>query len=222
MSIFTSLSTKIFAGTIAFAGGMGGISAVASGSPTLQQEVKNVQSAIESKDLNAYKTAKTELIKEKSELELEEVNSTTQEELDQMATRQSQMKAVQEAVKNNDYEAFKASANEKMLQKINSQEEFDKLVTNYKTRQEFATKLAETIKNNDFEGFKALEQTRRNEVETTKGVDKPELSDEQLQARFDELVEAYKTDGSLPGQEDDFMMGGMKGGKMGRKGGMGR
>lgn len=218
MSIFTSLSTKLFAGTLAIAGGMGGITALASSNPTVQQDVKNVQTAIESKDLNAYKTAKTQLVTDEAKVRTDKINATTQDDLNTMADNQAKMKAVSEAIKNNDYEAFKANAPEKMLKKVNSQAEFDKLVANYKTRQEELAKLSDAIKNNDFNAFKTLEQARRAANNDKKDTNKPEPTEAELQAKFDEMVTKYKADGSLPGQEGGAMgMRFLEGGKGGMK-----
>lgn len=217
MSIFTSLSTKIFAGTLAIAGGMGGIGALASSNPTIQQDVKNVQTAIESKDLNAYKTAKTQLVTDEAKVKTDKINSTTQDELNTMANNQAKRKAVADAIKNNNYEAFKANANPQTLAKVNSQAEFDKLVAKYKTQQENLAKLTDAIKNNDFNSFKALAEARQAN-NPNKDDKRPEPTDAQLQAKFDEMVAKYKADRSLPGQDGDMMgMGGLEGGKGGMK-----
>lgn len=222
MSIFTSLSTKLFAGTLAIAGGMGGIGALASSNPTIQQDVKNVQTAIESKDLNAYKTAKTQLVTDEAKVKTDKINSTTQDELNTMADNQAKRKAVADAVRNNNYEAFKANANPQILNKVNSQAEFDKLVAKYKTQQENLAKLTDAIKNNDFNSFKALAEARQAN-NPNKDDKRPEPTDAQLQAKFDEMVAKYKADRSLPGQDGDMMgMVGFEGGKGGmKKGGRG-
>jgi hypothetical protein len=222
MSILSSLSTKIVVGSLAIVGGIGGVSALASTNPTIQTDLSNVKAAITSKDLSAFKTAQTQLINDKAKTEIDRVNSTTQDQLNEMSDRQVKQQAVQDAIKNNDYNEFKSNADTRILEKVNSQEAFDKLVAAEKIRAEQITKIDDAIKNNDSLAYiaavKALAANKPTDTNNANRPARPTPTDAQIQAQFDKLVAAYKADGSLPSQ-NDRMMG--FGGGMGMKGGRG-
>ena len=223
MSILSSLSTKIIVGSLAIVGGIGGVTALASTNPTVQTDLNNVKAAITSKDLSAFKIAQTQLINDKAKTEIDRVNSTTQDQLNEMSDRMVKQQAVQDAIKNNDYNAFKVNADARMLERVNSQEAFDKLVAAEKTRTEQITKIDDAIKNNDSSAYmvalKVLEVNKPTDTNAEKNKPaRPTPTDAQIQTQFDKLVAAYKADGSLPSQ-NNRMMG--FGGGMGMKGGRG-
>jgi hypothetical protein len=100
MSKFTTISTKLAMGGLALIAVAGGITAFATTNST------PVQDAINNKDLSAYRTALIQGATERG-------NATTQEQLntmaDKMATRKADMLKLDEAVKNNDFEVYKAA-----------------------------------------------------------------------------------------------------------------
>jgi hypothetical protein len=212
MNNVTKLTTLGLIGTLA----IGSIAAFAANNPATTQALQNVQTALTYRDFGAYKTAEIALATER-------VNGMTQDQFNAKADKYTQIKGVQDAVEKNDYEAFKKVAGQKMLQKVDSQEKFNKLVEANKTRTEYEAKVAETIKNNDFNAFKELEANRPNPVGKERRA-KRTPTDEQLQNRFNKMVEAYKTNGMLPGKADGLIGAdyfgnfGFKGGRRGHRG----
>lgn len=194
-------------GTLAF----GSVAAFAINTPAANQAMQNVQVALTNKDYTGWKTAEIALATERT-------NSITQDQFNTKAENYIKSQQVQTAIKNNDYNAFVASASDKMKSKITSQADFDILVTNQKVRADYQTKVGESVKNNDFASFKALEETKPESVSKpsfkNKGNKNQTLTDTQLQTKFDKMVENYKASGTLPGQNE-----GMKG--IGHFGGMG-
>jgi hypothetical protein len=161
-------------------------------------------------------------------------NNLTQAEFDSLSSKAVTHEAINNAIKANDYEAFKKVADSKMLGKINTQEAFNALVNSSKTYEEIKLKIDNAIKTNDFVAFKAAqtEMTTLKEAkhpkynnEVNKNHQRPVPTDEQLQIKFDNLVAKFKADGSLPSTDFGYKegFGGGRGGfKGGAKGGFGR
>jgi hypothetical protein len=211
MSILSSLSTKVFAGSLAVVGGLGGIGAVAASNPTIQTDISNVTSAITSKDLSAYKTAEDQLINDKAQAQIAKVNSTTQDQLNSMADRQAKQTAVQSAITNDDYASFKANADTQMLKQISTQDAFEKLVASTKARAAEVATLDTAIKNNDSASYiaavKADEASQPTNTDSN-APKRPTLTDAQIQAQFDKQEAAYKSNGTLPSSDKGMMGGG--------------
>lgn len=239
MSIFSTFGTKIGASVIGLVAVAGGVTALASTNPTIQASLTQVQSAITSKNLTDYKTAAIQLSNDKQAGQVTKINSTTQEQLDAMANKQASTKAVQDAITNNDYNTFKASADSRMLARTPDQASFDKLVTNTKARLDNLNKLSDAIKANDFNAYKtAVQAHETNEMtdgnnKNNKEANETPPTDTQIQTRFDKDIANYKSDGSLPNLNNgmfgrfgggDFDGEGMghQGGQHGGKGGYGR
>jgi hypothetical protein len=220
MSLFTSLTTKIAASSLLVVGGVGGFVTLAASNPTLQKDIANVQTAITNKDLPAYKSAKLQLNNDKSAARASEINATTQDQLNTLAERTAKQKATQEAITNKDYNAFTANADQKMLSRVNSQAEFDKLVVRNSARVDRLNKESEAIKNNDFNAYKsAVQLAEKNEVaDDNSSHQKSGIAptDAQIQSRFDKQVAQYKADGTLPNSNNGIMLGGR-----GHRGGLG-
>jgi hypothetical protein len=172
-----------------------------------------IESALVSKNLADWKSSTKEASNTR-------IDATTQEELDTMSDKYTKHQAVENAIKNNDYEAFKQSADSNMLARVNSQETFNTLVTEHKTREEFHNKITETIKNNDFNTYQELMKNKP--TSTLKKDDdsrtRPEPTEEELKTRFEKQVADYKADGSLPG-DDKFMTRGGFDRELGNRGG---
>ncbi len=213
-----SINKKIVAGALVIIAGIGGVSAFAMSNPTIQADFKAVQTAIASKDLGAYKTAKTQLANDKKDAEVTKINTTTQDQLNTMSDRQAKSQARMIALNNNDLAGFNSNSN-----KAVDQATFDKMVTNNKTRLDTMNKISNAIKNNDFNTFKSIQQNKMNEMKANhpnkKGNDKQNqkkdyknLTDAQLQTKFDKMVADYKATGQLPAQDLGFGTKGHKGG----------
>jgi hypothetical protein len=221
----------IVAGALAVAG-LGGATVFAATNPTIQADYTKVQTAIVNKDLTSYKTAKTQLINDKTTAETTKINATTQDQLNTMSDKLAKITAVQAAITVNDYNAFKAAADANMLARTPDQASFDKLVANQKAHADEIAKISEAIKNNDFNAFKAAEATmvaNRPTDNNRKNDSRPAPTDAQLQTRFDKMVADYKANGTLPsdnkgmmgrGGMDDFGGEGFGGGR-GHRGGFG-
>jgi hypothetical protein len=184
--------------------GLAGVAASAQNNTNLTDVRTRVETALVSKNLTDWKSASKELANS-------EIDATTQEQLNTKSDRYTAHKAVDTAITNNDYEAFKKSADERMLTRVTSQADFDKLVADKKAKTEYQIKVAETIKNNDFNAFKELSKNKPTRTLTDgRGNDnnRPTPTDEQFQTRFNEMVAQYKADGSLPTDDKGFGMGG--------------
>ena len=204
MSLISTLGTKFAAGVIGIAALASGATVLAATNPTIQNDFKAVQAAISAKDLNAYKSAENQLINDQSKAQTDKVNATTQEQLNSMADRQVKQKAVQDAIKNNDYNAFKANAGSKMLAKTPDQASFDKLVTSHKVRTETMAKLdAAVIANNSGAYIQVVKdaQSKRitNQASDNGNQNHPRKlqTDAQIQAKFDQARAAYVADNSV-------------------------
>ena len=213
---------QVVAGLMTVAG-LTGVSAFAMTNPTIQADIKNVQTAIANKDLTGYKTAKTQLITDQTKVQTDKVNATTQDQLNTMADHQAKSKARMTALTNNDLNEFNANSGKQV-----DQATFDKMVANNKTRMDEMNKLSDTIKNNDFNTFKTLEQTNmsmkgnkgnRGNKNNKYGQTRTAPTDAQLQTKFDQMVSDYKANGTLPNQMMDKMMEGGEG--FGHKSGRG-
>jgi hypothetical protein len=226
------MSIKLIAVGVLAVAGLGGATVFAATNPTIQADFSKVQTAIVNKDLTSYKTAKTQLINDRTNVETARVNATTQDQLNAMSDKLAKRTAVQAAITANDYNAFKASADANMLKRVPDQASFDKLVANQKARTENLVKISEAVKNNDFNAFKVAEASmiaNRPNDNNRKNDNRPAPTDAQLQTRFDKMVADYKANGKLPvdnkgmmgrgGMSDDFGGEGFGGGR-GHKGGM--
>jgi hypothetical protein len=212
MSLFTTLSTNLIAGSLAIAGSIGGVGAIAASNPAIKADFQSVQTAITAKDLGGYKTAKTQLINDTTKAETDQVNATTQDQLNTMSDKQIKMKATKDAITNNDYNAFKTNADQRMLTRVTDQAGFDKLVTINKAHLDQANKIADAIKNNDFSAFKTAESNEQtNETNDKQEKSGPAPTDTQLQTQFDKLAANYKANGSLPTDQKGFGRFGMGG-----------
>jgi hypothetical protein len=171
--------------------------------------------AIQNKDLAAFKSAMIQDATDKA-------NSITQEEFTKISEQYTKQQAVQKAIDEKNYEAFKAAADEKMLQRVNSQVEFYKLVARNEQQKATQAKVLETVKNNDFNAYKTVIAEEKAQMEANKPADstntnrpaRPEPTEAQMKTRFDELVKYYQANGKLP--EKGFGMIGEGMGKNGR------
>lgn len=219
MSIF-KIATISVLGAAALVGGSYGVTysyAAVSGN----QEAK---SALESRDFEAFKKAIISGATKRAE-------NLTQDEFNKMADGFAQKESLQKTIDDNNYEEFKRIAGEKVLNRVNSQEEFNKLVEHNQKRKEYNTRLEEVVRNSDFDGYKKLLEEQKQQFENNNPrigkriARNRQVTDEQLKTRFDRLVEQYKQDGQLPGDGlftsrgglvgHDRMMGGRQGHMMG-------
>ncbi len=169
-------------------------------------------------DFTAYKTSIVESSKKKSD-------SLTQEQFNTMSTQAIAREATNKAIAEGNYENFKKSADARLLSKVTTQADFDKLVAQFKATKVIQDKINQAIKDNNFDAFK----NAQTELKALRDANKPaELNskhnhpiptDAELKTRFDEIVAKFKADGTLPSQ--DMMDKGGKGGKgdRGEKGG---
>lgn len=205
MSLISTLGTKFAAGVIGIAALASGATALAATNPTIQNDFKAVQAAISAKDLNAYKSAESQLITDQSKARTDKVNATTQEQLNSMADRQVKQKAVQDAIKNNDYNAFKANADSRMLAKTPDQASFDKLVASHKVRAETMAKLDAAVIANDSGTYIQVVKDAQSKRITNQASDNGHnqnhprklQTDAQIQANFDQAHTAYVADNSV-------------------------
>lgn len=209
---------QLIAGSMAVIG-LGGAGIIASTNPTINASIQNAQTAITNKDLSAYKIAAKQLNTDRFNSQNTLIDATTQDQLNTMSDKQAKRKAVQDAITNNDYNAFKANADSRMLQRVTDQASFDKLVTSSKLRLENHAKEVEAIKNNDFNAYKATKLAEKtNDTNIKNGRTRPVPTDAELQTRFDKLVANYKADGSLPSDQKEKGFGGFEMGGRGHGG----
>ena len=201
------MSIKLITAVVLAVAGLGGATVFAATNPTIQANFTNVQTAIVNKDLTGYKTAKIKLINDRTTVETSKVNATTQDELNAMADKLVKKTAVQDAIKANDYNAFKVIAGVNMLKRVPDQASFDKLVANQKAHADQIAKISDAIKNNDFNAFKTVEaamMSNRPNDNNKKNDNRPAPTDAQLQAKFDKIVADYKANGKLPRDKKDM------------------
>lgn len=129
----------------------------------------------------------------------------TEEKFAEMIDHQATRKAVETAIENNDYGAFVEAADDRMLERINSQEAFDEFVVRRVAMETHKAAIEEAVANNDYNAFVTEMDTHKAEIETNKPADAPErdhnhaeLTNEQKQKKFQELVNYYVTNGELP------------------------
>lgn len=215
MSIISTLGTKLAVGAIGIASLAGGTVAFAATNPAIQSDVKAVQSAIAAKDLDAYKTAAIQLSTDKNKSRVDKINTTTQDELNVMADHEAKQKAAQDAITNNDYNAFKANANAKILAKITDQASFDKLVASNKARVDALAQLDAAVIANDASSYiKVVKNMESSEPLKGNGHVKKVQTDAKIQTRFDKDRQSYLADNTmLPSSnfEGRFGMGEGKG-----------
>jgi hypothetical protein len=200
---------------------LGGAGMMANTNPAIKADIQSVQTAITNKDLSGYKSAEKQLVTDRSIDQNARIDGTTQDQLNTISDKQSKMKATQDAITNNDYNAFKANADQRMLTRVTDQAGFDKLVNGNKVHLDQANKIAEAIKSNDFAAFKRAESNEQtNETNDKQEKSRPAPTDVELQTQFDKLVANYKADGSLPADQKGF--GGFGMGGRGHGGGRGK
>jgi hypothetical protein len=177
------------------------------------------RTALINKDFNAFKSAIVTDAQTRS-------NNLTQAEFDSMSTRAIAQEATQAAIKANDYEAFKKSADSRMLARVTTQEAFTALVNSQKAMDAIKVKIDNAIKANDFAAFKtaqtemmALREANKPQEANDNHI-RPTPTDAELQTKFDTLVTRFKADGTLPSANfggksgfDGGFGGGHKGGK---------
>jgi hypothetical protein len=178
------------------------------------------RTALVNKDFEGFKKAIVNNAQTRS-------NNLTQAEFDSMSSRAITQEATQAAIKANDYEAFKKSADPRMLAKINTQEAFTSLVNSSKAMEAIKVKVDNAIKANDFGAFKSAQAEIMALREANKPAEaneanenhiRPVPTDAQLQTKFDTLVAKFKADGSLPSTNFEGK-GGFGGGHGGHRGG---
>lgn len=205
------MSLKIITASILAVAGLTSATVFASTNPTIQANFTNLQTAITNKDLAGYKTAKTELINSRKTNELTRINATTQEELNSLGDKQAKWLAVQTAITNNDYNAFRTSADAKMLARTPDQANFDKLVAGQKAHIASELKESEAIKNNDFNAYKLAESEEVNNRTlnntNNKKSNRPAQTEAEMKTRFDQMVSDYKATGTLPSDSKGFFDG---------------
>jgi hypothetical protein len=209
------MSIKLIAAGILAVAGLTGATVFAATNPTIQANFTNVQTAIVNKDLTGYKTAKTQLINDRTTAQTTKVNATTQDQLDAMSEKLNKRKAIEAAITANDYNAFKAVADANMLKRTPDQASFDKLVSIQKAHADQITKIGEAIKNNDFNAFKVaessqianrpLDNNKNGNKKNEKSEKRPAPTDAQLQAKFNKMVADYKANGTLPTDHKGMM-----------------
>jgi len=114
--------------------------------------------------------------------------------------------AVEKAIESGDYAAFR----EAMIAQIPTEADFQKRVTAHKAHMVALTAIQTAIKNNDFAAFQKAHETMKaamSEVHGEDGVTPKTPNAIQMKKHFDEMVAAYKADGTLP---TEFGKGGMK------------
>jgi hypothetical protein len=193
-----------------------GIGSLAANAQTTNSDA--LKTAIQNRDLVAFKKAFVDRAQQNAD-------STTQDELNKRADNLAKHDAVKTAIENNDYEAFKSNAGTRMLEKVNNQEAFMKLVESSKQMKAIGEKVDQAVKDNNFDAFKSAKADMKTLREANKPADdndnrreRAEPTEAEMKTRFDKLVEQYKADGSLPSERgtghgfgDDF--GGHRGGK---------
>lgn len=155
-----------------------------------------VRSAVESGDYSALSdTAKTKI----SETQFQD-----------MVAKQSQQKVIENALESGDYATFKQA----MIDQIPTEAEFQEMRTQ---KQNMEAKLSEieaansvtraaveeAVRNNDFTAYKAAIEAQKASLEANRpeGVEAPEAPEQdesRLQEQFNQAVEYYAENGSLP------------------------
>lgn len=184
-----STRTKMLLGSAILLGGsLAGLGGYAvSANPALVQQSQAAMSALASGDLQAFKDA----LKVESN---KRIDSITQDQFNSMQSRYQTSQKVQETINNNDYAAFQTVAPERLKQRINSQEEFDKLVALSTKRKEVETQLNTAAQNQDKTAFtnaynewqSYLDSNRSNSDNTR---NRPQPTEEMKQQRIDRLYE---------------------------------
>jgi hypothetical protein len=180
----------------------GGILSISSDVQTQAHNLStSVISAIQNKDLEAYKKTVTSDTENK-------INNITQDELNEMADKLTKAQELQKSILDSDYGKFKSLANDQMLNRINSQDKFNKLVEQTKQLKTIQDKADQAIIDNNFEAYKSAESDIKTSMEANKpfieGNKYPgkhlrsPLTEDQVKARFDKLVADYVSTGNLP------------------------
>lgn len=140
-----------------------------------------------------------------SQLSTDMQDKISEDRFAKMTERHATKAAVQTAIENGDYDAFVEVADERMLDRIEDQEDFDKMVTRHQTRTAHREAIETAVKNNDFAAFDAAMEAHKTAMEALddgddhpRHTERPTLTDEQKQEKFDKLVEYYTENGELP------------------------
>jgi hypothetical protein len=105
-----------------------------------------------------------------------------------------------------DYNGFKSSITEGAKKRVDNlnEDKFKEMSENFKKMEELKTKTEQSIKDNDFESFKKLHEERKALHNSKKSNDNrpnrpqpKELTNDELKAKFDKMVEQYKKDGTF-------------------------
>ncbi|USN56479.1 MAG: hypothetical protein H6766_05555 [Candidatus Peribacteria bacterium] len=134
-----------------------------------------VQAALEANDYSALST--------------EAQAQITEDQFADMEAHQASREAIQTAIANRDYEAFLAAADDRMLERIDSEEAFNELVTREAAQTTYQSALEAAVVANDYDAYIAAEDALHEAMQP---------SDEDKQARFQELVTYYEENGALP------------------------
>ena len=106
---------------------------------------------------------------------------------------------IKSAIEANDYSKLSTDEQSKI-----TQEQFSKMIAMNKAMTEHKATVEAAVKANDFAAFKKAHTDFKALMDANKPADmtddktRPELTDTELKARFDEMVAYYKTNGSLP------------------------
>jgi hypothetical protein len=190
-SIYTALAITALSLTLV---GVGVASFAHNSSPAVKE-------ALLKGDFNGYKTAIVDSAKKQSD-------SLTQDKFNTMSTEAIAREATQKAIEEGNYENFKKTADTRLLARITTQAEFDKLVVEAKATKLIQDKINQSIKDNNYEAYKAAQL----EMKTARDANKPvndkggkrgdyTPTEADMKSRFDSMVVAYKADGSLPSNQ---------------------
>lgn len=144
-----------------------------------------------------------------SQLSSEMQNKISEKKFAKMSQHKERKNAIKKALEANDYNLLPDTAKKRM-----SQEKFDQKVKHYNQKQAHKKAITQAVATNDFSAFEAAMETHRAEKEANRSSDdskhhnKPELTDEQKQEKFQKLVDYYNENGELP--EHGPRMGGHK------------
>jgi hypothetical protein len=183
-SIYTALSITALSLTLVGVG-------VASFAHNINPAAKD---ALLKGDFNAYKSSIVDSAKKQSD-------SLTQDKFNTLSTEAIKREATQKAIEEGNYENFKKSAETRLLSRITTQAEFDKLVTQAKAAKAIQDKIIQAIKDNNYEAFKsAQEEIKTSKPANDKGGKRGDHNptEAEMKSRFDSMVASFKADGSLP------------------------
>ena len=103
---------------------------------------------------------------------------------------------VKTTIESGDYEAFQSVASDKLLERVESEEDFAELQERYSERQATKAEIVEAVENDDFDAFKAIIEEKQAQREAD-GKEVRELDEEKLREKFDEMVAEYEETGEV-------------------------